>query len=163
MKRLNVLAATTLIFGAGYVCGQMQVGEPELARAVVQEEGVDSISNETLTNYQKFRKAATDLQASLQGENLNVGATEDPNFFALSVGGIDAVRDLEEGRGVDPETFAAIYADRVTTEVRAALDTDADGRIRYKGTVIRLYSKDKLNEIFNRRKQVDLRASRVGG
>lgn len=163
MKRLKFLAATTLIFGAGYLCGQFQVGDPAIAHAIAQKEGVDAISNETLANYQKFRKSATDLQASLQGENLNVSATEDPNFFAISVGGIDAIRDLEEGRGVDPETFAAIYADRVTTEVRAALDTDADGRIRYKGTVIRLYSKERLNEVFNRRKQVDLRASRVGG
>lgn len=81
----------------------------------------------------------------------------------LSVAGIDAVRDLEEGRGVDPETFAAIYADRATPEVTQNIDTDADGRKRYKGTVIRLYSKERLKEIFQRRDAVEIRGKRVGG
>lgn len=165
MKRIGTLAVAALIFGSGYFCGNRHVAQPQIVSANTQQQkdtGVQ-ISDESLKSYYGFRKSATDLEASLRGENLNVSATEDPNFFALSVGGIDAVRDLEEGRGVDPETFAAIYADRVTTDVRAALDTDADGRIRYKGTVIRMYSKDRLNELFNRRKQIEIKSSRVGG
>ena len=67
----------------------------------------------------------------LSAEQRHRSATEGENYFALSVGGIDSVQQLEEGRGVDPETYAAIYAERALPDVAEHLETDDNGRIRY--------------------------------
>jgi hypothetical protein len=159
MKRLPVVLSFAVVFGCGFLCGTFRAVDPTTAQA--QEElGVEEISNDTLIAYLKFRKGCIDLGDSLAAEDLNIPATEDINFFALSVGGIDAVRDLEEGRGVDPETFAAIYADRASPEVTQHFDVDDLGRVRYKGTVVRMYSKARLREIFQRRDQITIRAAR---
>ena len=93
----------------------------------------------------------------------------------MSVGGIDVVRDLEEGRGVDPETFAALYAfedqelpgtgrkervfKRFGVDVSQYLDTDENGRIRYKKKVVQLYSTERLNQLFNRRDELQILSS----
>jgi hypothetical protein len=159
MKSLSVVLTFAAIFGCGYLCGSFQGLQPESA-AAQEQIGVEEISNDTLIAYLKFRKACSDLGDSLTAESLNVPATEDVNYFALSVGGLDAIRDLEEGRGVDPETFAAIYADRANPSITQHLDTDDLGRVRYKGTVVRMYSRERLREIFQRRDQIVIRASR---
>lgn len=160
MKRLPVVLSFATVFGCGVVCGTFLQRELPVAQAAQQEIGVEEISSDTLTAYQKFRKACGDLEDSLVAESLNVRATEDTNFFALSVGGVDAIRDLEEGRGVDPETFASLYADRASPEITQHLDTDDLGRIRYKGTVVRMYSKERLRDVFQRRDQIAIRAAR---
>ena len=113
--------------------------------------------------YQRFIKGSNELSDSLASESLNTLAVEGRNFFALSVGGVDALRDLEEGRGVDPETFAAIYADRATPDVTQHIDTDPEGRKRYKKNVIRMYSKERLREVFRLRDEMEIRSRRMGG
>ncbi len=163
MKRFGKLLAGSAVFAFGYTCGIFQAGSPADLQAVAQPDRkiVEAVSNETLEAYVKFRKGGSDLADSLRAESLNTVAVEGINFFALSVGGVDAVRDLEEGRGVDPETFAAIYADRASTEVTQHVDTDAEGRKRYKGAIVRMYSKERLREIFQRRDQIEIRSKRL--
>lgn len=163
MLKSGKLIAGLAVFGVGYVFGNFQGAETVRLQAVQEQSGVENISNETLQAYQKFRKGCYDLSDSLKGESLNVSAVEGVNFFALSVGGVDAVRDLEEGRGVDPETFAAIYADRANPEVTKNITTDSDGRKRYKDTIVRMYSKERLKEVFQRRDQIEIRGKRVSG
>ncbi len=163
MLRNCKMLAGAMVFGFGYLCGTWNAGMPQNLSAVQQQKPVEEISSDTLTAYQKFRKGSNDLSDSLAGESLQVSAVEGLNFFALSVGGIDAVRDLEEGRGVDPETLAAIYADRASPEISQHVDTDPQGRRRYKGTVIRMYSKERLKEVFQRRDQMEIRGARLGG
>jgi len=159
MRRLTAVVSLAVVFAAGYIFGHLGAVEPRTA-AAQEQLGVEEISNDTLISYVKFRKGCRDLLDSLNAESLNVSATEDINYFALSVGGVDAVRDLEEGRGVDPETFASIYADRASPEVTQHLDTDDLGRVRYKGTVVRMYSRERLREVFQRRDQITIRSSR---
>ncbi|MFN8706776.1 MAG: hypothetical protein ACK50J_08860, partial [Planctomyces sp.] len=113
--------------------------------------------------YQRFIKGSNELSDSLAAESLNTVAIEGSNFFALSVGGVDALRDLEEGRGVDPETFAAIYAGRASQQVTEHITTDGSGRKLYKGSIIRLYSRERLEEIFQRRDQMNNRSKNIGG
>ena len=85
------------------------------------------------------------------------------------------MRDLEEGRGVDPETFAALYAfedqelgatgkterifKRFGVDVSQHLDSDDHGRIRYKGKVVQMYSTDRLNQLFKRRDELQILSS----
>ena len=111
--------------------------------------------------YVKFFRAADKLEQSLIAESLMTAVVQGTNFFAISVGGVDAVLDLEEGQGVDPETFATIYAGRASGKILPFLDQDSAGRWRYKGTIIRMYSRERLREVFQRRDQMEIRARRL--
>lgn len=116
--------------------------------------------------YGRAVRAIEDLNGYLTAIRFQRTAFIGTNYFGVSVGGIDAIRDLEEGRGVDPETLAALYAGFAIPSVAADLnlkrDRDprgnvilkidaADGRLRYKGAVIRMYSPARLRELFDRR------------
>ena len=124
------------------------------------------LSEETLLLYGRVERALKDLDGFLKAIDFEKSGVIGINHFALSVGGIDAIRDLEEGRGVDPETLAALYAGFARPEVAKHLNVrktegtsgaliikieDADGRLRYKGTTVRLYSPTRLRELFERR------------
>ena len=60
----------------------------------------------------------------------------------------DAISDLETGRGVDPETFAALYAEQATDEVRLKLTRDDQGRLLYNGKLVQMYSISRLKTAF---------------
>ena len=124
------------------------------------------LSGETLLLFGRVERALKDLDGFLQAIGFENSAVIGINYFAVSVGGIDAIRDLEEGRGVDPETYAALNAGFAKPEVAKHLNLrksesttgtlhlkieDADGRLRYKGTAVRLYSPTRLRELFKLR------------
>ncbi len=124
------------------------------------------LSDDTMRAYARSDRALRDLDGFLRATGYEKTAFIGTNYFAISVGGIDAIRDLEENRGVDPETFAALYAGfaipsvakhlnlKKTTNLdgRLELKIEAlDGRLRYKGAAVRLYSPEKLRELFMRR------------
>lgn len=163
MKRFGNWLAVALVFGVGYACGTFNAGEPSHLRAVQELKPVGDMSRDTLISYKSFLKGSKDLADSLSAESLNIPAMPGLNYFAMSVGGVDAVRDLEEGRGVDPETFAAIYADRASPELTQHIETDSEGRKRFKGSVVRMYSQERLKELFQRRDQLEVRSTRIGG
>jgi hypothetical protein len=64
------------------------------------------------------------------------------------------VADLESGRGVDPETFAALYADLAAGNLRADIERDSQGRLTYKNKVIRMYPIATLKQRFALRRQL---------
>ncbi|MEZ6126569.1 MAG: hypothetical protein R3C49_25890 [Planctomycetaceae bacterium] len=129
------------------------------------DEGGDDqveLSPQTMAMYRQMYRGMEELNGFLQATEFENSAIVQMNYFALSVGGIDAVRDLEDGRGVDPETFAGLYAGYARPEVAEHLNMEylpggavrviaADGRLRYKGTAVRMYSPDRLSELFRRR------------
>ncbi|MEO1982765.1 MAG: hypothetical protein ABGZ24_19825, partial [Fuerstiella sp.] len=80
------------------------------------------LSGETLLLYGRVERALKDLDGFLEAINFENSAMIGTNYFAVSVGGIDAIRDLEEGRGVDPETYAALYAGYARPEVAKHLN-----------------------------------------
>ncbi|MEZ6059704.1 MAG: hypothetical protein R3C19_05020 [Planctomycetaceae bacterium] len=164
MRRLPMMLAAAGLFGIGYLTGLSQAGNSKALIAATQppqQSGIAALSDDTLVTYKKAFRSTNDLSDILRAESLYAPATEGLNYFALSVGGIDVVRDLEEGRGVDPETFAALYADRAVPEISQNIDRDESGRVRYKGTVVRLYSRDQLKEMFRHRDQLEVRARRA--
>jgi len=69
------------------------------------------------------------------------------------------MEDLQSGQGVDPESFAAIYAKQVKPELQAALTTDDQGRILYNDQLVRLYSRSRLERLGAERVKLSL----VGG
>lgn len=151
-------------------------GFPAVARA--DEAFSKEFSPETLLAYGRFERGMQDLNGYLKANRLEVPAFSGVNFFGVSVGGIDAIRDLEESRGVDPETFAALYAGFALPKVarhlnlkkeivfggRVRLRIDAaDGRLRYKDSAVRMYSPDRIADLFDQRSsfQVDEERKRL--
>ena len=73
------------------------------------------------------------------------------NAFLVLSGGGNARQDLESGNGVDPETFAALYAGQAIPEIQEQLGLDAENRVTYGGEVVRLYSRSRLSRMFAER------------
>ena len=132
------------------------------AQDVPDEEAVVELSPTATTQYGRALLVMQDIEGFLQAINFERKAIIGTNFFSVSVGGIDAIKDLEEGRGVDPETLAGLYAGFALPEVAQHLNTETlpggsikvlspDGRLRYKGTVVRMYSPELLRAVFARR------------
>ncbi len=161
MRRHRWLVTFAIVFALGYGTCWIHHGSQTLVKATQEATGVDALTTDTLVEHKRFTSAASDFSGALVAEGTYTSGSEGQNYFALSVGGIDVIRDLEDSRGVDPETFAAIYADRASPEVSQHLDQDDSGRWRYKGTVIRMYSRERLREIFQQRDRLEIRSRRV--
>jgi hypothetical protein len=131
----------------GYGLGASQILSPatllaqgDAKKAATTAPAASSDLTEDTKN--KIRAAAESLKAArdaLVDEGKYVAATKGVNAFAVLTGGCNAVRDLENGAIVDPETFAALYADLGTDAVAAELGHDAENRLTYKGKVIRMF------------------------
>lgn len=148
MKNVSRYLAAVALVGLGYMLGSSQ-SSTSLVHAQGGADGAPS---------QESVKAITDVYTAVQaakttlsGEGRYNLATKSLNVSALCSGGVDAVADLEAGRGVDPETFAALYADQATDEIAADIGKDEQGRLTYKGKVIRMYSVSKLKQMYQER------------
>lgn len=159
--RLSLPRRSFLKFGLLSAAGGLS-----LRSARADEQLPPELSRESLLAYSRLERAILDLDGFLRAIGFQTNAFLGVNYFGVSVGGIDAIRDLEEGRGVDPETFAALYAGFAVPSIAQHLNLERDmtgggraslrissqdGRLRYKGAAIRLYSRQKLAELFNRR------------
>lgn len=145
LKTLSVLA----VLGFGYVLGSTQAFSPRPVGAQVGDgAGPSPEATKKVSEAFNALKAAAE---TLEQENLYVSATPNLNVFSIAAGGINAIQDLEDGRGVDPETFAALYAGEGKPEVKEHLDTDDQGRLTYKGKVIRIYPKQRMKKIYQER------------
>lgn len=144
-KTVSVLGLLTL----GYVLGTTGTFGPRSLRAQAGAEGGPSA--ESLTKLKEAFAAIKGAAETLEQENLYVSATTTLNVFSVTAGGLNAVQDLEDGRGVDPETFAALYAGEAKPEVKEHLDYDDQGRLTYKGKVVRIYPKQRMKKIFQTR------------
>jgi len=139
-----------LMLGIGYGLGLSNMG-PTSAKA---QDGDVGISQETGDKIRAANKALNEAMESLQSEGKYESITEGINSFLVLSGGGSARADLESGRGVDPETFAALYAGRAIPEIQDLLGTDDQNRITYNNEVIRLYSKSRLRQILANRVKV---------
>ena len=100
-------------------------------------------------------KAALDAinvaQQALMQEGLYTPAVEGLNTFAVTAGGVNAISDLETGRGVDPETFAGLYAGLAVDEVNEQLGRDDEGRLTYKNRLIRMSPISDIKRMYSNR------------
>jgi len=173
MRRTAAILSGVALFAAGFVCGHLDTAFPLKLNAQLDEPA--QLTPDALTTYQKARKAVSDLNDTFIAAGFSTAGTSDVNYFSVSVGGIDVMRDLEEGRGVDPETFAALYAfedqeigatgktepifKRFGVDVSQHLDKDDRKRIRYKKKVVQMYSTERLNQLFERRDELQILSS----
>lgn len=144
---LRSFLALGLLF-SGYVLGASGILGPAALRAQQQPAEVD---DETLSSLGSAYNALNEAMVELQRRDRYRPAIQGINSFAISVGGLDVRNDLESGASVDPETFAGLYADRAIDDVAQHLDRDEEGRLTYKGNVIRMYPISRLKQLFAQR------------
>ena len=146
---VRTMAAAALVafgyfLGANGVVSSNSVNAQEAAAA-------DTPSDEAVEKIEAVYSALQGAVDALAQEGRYKPVTKGINVFAITVGGIDAQKDLDNGRGVDPETFAALYADQAIDEVQEFLDRDEQNRLTYKGKVVRMYPISRLKARYQER------------
>jgi hypothetical protein len=153
---LRKFSSIALLLGAGYLCGVVHTA----IRSAGAQPGTE-LSESTADKVREANAALQSAMQSLESENRYVGITIGPTAFLVLSGGGDAQADLESGNGVDPETFAALYAAMsiegedglIDPTIKEALALDAEGRVTYNGEVVKLYNRQTLQEYFASRVQ----------
>ncbi len=148
MRILSRSFVVLCLIAVGYVLGASGAFAPSSSLAEEKQAGP---SKEALESIKGATTALNATMALLQQEGAYVPAIVGINSFATTVGGVNAIEDLETGRGVDPETFAGLYANQAVAEVAAHLGKDEEGRVTYKNKVVRMYSVARLKDLFARR------------
>jgi hypothetical protein len=140
------------VLAVGYVWGRYDA-VPSVPTLMAQDAEAGP-SDETQQKIRTAHEALKTAMEALKGESLYNPATSGMNVYAVLSGGVDAVNDLEEGRGVDPETFAALYSDLALDEVAQHLAKDAEGRLTYKNKLVRIYPVTRLKRVHAKRQLV---------
>lgn len=143
-KTVSVLS----IFGLGYLAGAMQLTGQSSAVAQLAD---DAVGEEVTKSITAAYSALQTVRSNLNQEGRYNPATKMMNVNGVMAGGIDSIADLESGLGVDPETFGALYADLASDEVSINLDYDENGRLTYKGKIVRIYSIERLKAFYKKR------------
>jgi hypothetical protein len=131
----------------GYALGVLQFSAPLPLRA----EPTTDISGPVRDKLRDADRVLAEAMQALQDDKRYIPAIMGLNAFATSVGGVDAMADIESEQGVDPETFAGLYAGQAVPEVAEHLARDAQGRVTYKNRVVRLYNPTRLKQLFANR------------
>lgn len=138
------------VFSLGYFAGTSHWQADSRLNAQgfgAAQPGADELTEKIGEAYAAVQTA----RGTLDQDGLYNPATKTANITGIMSGGVDAVADLESGRGVDPETFAALYAGMANDAVAAELDKDELGRLTYKGKVVRIYSISRLKLMYQER------------
>lgn len=159
MSRVSTVVGGCLLVAVGFVLGRVDFSAPEAnAQDVFGNEnsklGDFDISNETVDKIRLANDALTAAQESLRLEAKYKPATVGVNAFLILTGGGDVVGDLEQGQGIDPESFAALYAGQGTEEVKDHLSYDSEGRLTYKNQLVRMKSPHKLKSVYEYREEL---------
>jgi hypothetical protein len=133
------------LLSIGFLLGSHLVRFPSSALAQGDREQTPTAIRERL---RETSRVLAETMQLLQEERRYVPAIQGLNSFATSVGGVDALADLESGRGVDPETFAGLVAGQAVAEVAEHLSHDAEGHLTYKNKVVRMYNASRLRQLF---------------
>lgn len=152
MRLFARLTAVFAIFAVGYFCGSASTSLS--MRAMGQDEpAAEASAGKTLSDETKkaIETAATSLNAAVEALKLDqayTSATKGVNTFGVFTGGIDSIKDLEDGRGVDPETFAALYAGLASEEIADKIGRDEEGRVTYNGRLVRMYPVSRIRALY---------------
>ena len=147
------VGTTCCLLAVGYVLGSTDLLQLSSSQAQpglkVQEDDAEitiDIANDAVRQIQRIHESLQSAMETLRIEGHYNPATEGVNPYLVLTGGGDAIDDLERGTGVDPVTFAALYAGKAVREVQDELSRDESGRLMYKKNLIRIYSVDRLKQ-----------------
>lgn len=150
MRRTTTILGGLLVFAAGYAAGTSGTSLNRTATAFDDAQPAPAIelAEETQSKIHEAKLSLQDAMGALESEGRYSSITDGLNAFLILSGGGNAMEDLESGHGVDPETFAALYAGLAIPEVEDHLARDDQGRLTYKGKVIRMYSQSRLEQSY---------------
>jgi hypothetical protein len=161
MRTMRTIVSSLLLLGIGFVAGSANLplfsvthAFDDAAAPAQGEAGEVQLAEETRTKIHDAKLALQDAMDALEAEGRYGAITDGINAFLVLSGGGDALSDLESGHGVDPETFSGLYAGLAIPEVGDHLAKDEQGRLTYKGKVVRMYSQARLERLFNTRTQL---------
>ncbi len=157
MKNSNVKSSikrigyTLSLLSIGYLLGisgsliPQNIKAQPAASANEDEAQVDiQLSNEAIKEIQSAHESLTQAMETMKLEGKYTAATEGVNSYLVLTGGGNAIEDIQQGTGVDPFTFAALYAGLATEEISDDLSWDDSNRLMYKNKIIRIYSIEEL-------------------
>jgi hypothetical protein len=142
------------VFGAGLMAAGYALGATDaldLRRVGAQEATETGVSKETALKIKAATIALRDAADALRSEGRYEAITNDVNSFLVLSGGGNAREDLMSGAGVDPETFAALYAGAAIEEIQDQLAFDDQNRLTFNDQVVRMYSKARLQRMMAER------------
>jgi len=167
MRTTATITGGVILLTIGYALGASNVLSPALLLAQAggdkkyakSKPGSDAAASQELSDETKAKiKAASDALKTAMDALVNEGkydsAIKGVNTFAVLSGGNNAVSDLKSSRGVDPETFAALYAGLATDSVIIDLGKDAEGKLTYKNRVVRIYPISEIRNAYARRSEL---------
>ena len=147
-RTLLFAAALLAAFAAGRLAGPAPAAAVAAAAPAVQPAGPDdAVISQIKTGHDALRRA----QSNLEQTGAYVPAANGVNAFITMAGGYDVLGSLQSGRGVDPETYAALEAGYAPQAVLTDLGRDPNGRLTYRGELIRLMSRETLRSLYLRR------------
>ncbi|MCA9055524.1 MAG: hypothetical protein KDA75_16900 [Planctomycetaceae bacterium] len=147
MQSVRTMAFGAAMLVCGYLLGTTGAFDSSPATAYDDEEQVGpgkDAENKIRTAQRNLQEAMEQLR---QDGNYNA-ITDGVNPFLVLSGGGDALQDLDSGNGIDPWTFAGIYAGKAIPEVAEELGTDDEGRVTYNDKPITVYSRKRLTQMF---------------
>ncbi len=155
--QFKTLAFGLAMLSVGYLSGS---GALSLQSSLTAQDASVELSEETATKIHTANEALKSAMDALQQDGKYEGLSETPNAFLILCGGGNATEDLASGQGVDPETFAALYAGSVKPEIKDALTKDDQGRLLHNDQLVRLYSRTRLEKLFAERTKLSLAGSK---
>lgn len=141
------------LLAVGYVAGAG--GWLQSPQAFAQPDGASAgPGKESENKIRAVQSALQEAMEQLRQDGKYNTITDGINAFLILSGGGDALQDLESGNGVDPETFAALYAGKGTPEIKDQLGTDDEGRLTFNDKPITIYSRKRLERMFAERLRI---------
>jgi len=145
MRILGQSLVAAGLIAVGYVAGVSGAFWPAMLGA---QEAATDLPEESADKVKAATAAVNAAMVQLQNDKRYTPAIKGVNTFAVTVGGLNALADLKDGRGVDPETFAGLYAGLAIDEVAEKISRDDQGRLTYNNKVIRIYPISRLKMLF---------------
>jgi hypothetical protein len=163
MRTSATITGCFALLTIGYALGASQILSPGLLLAQAgkgkSRPGADSqagqpLSDETKTKIKAAADALKTAMEALVAEGRYNPAIKGTNAFAVLTGGSDSMRDLQSRGGVDPETFAALYAGLAADSVIIDLGRDPEGKLTYRGRVVQMYPISTIRAAYARRADI---------
>lgn len=154
--RLKTAGFGLAMLAIGYLGGTGTLTGFSLDRGVTAQGTDTPLSEDSEAKVRAAHDSLKTAMDALQQDGLYAGLSDSPNSYLVLAGGGNALDDLQSGQGVDPETFAALYAGQVKQEILDSLTRDEQGRLLYNEQLIRLYSRSRLEKVLANRTKYSL-------
>ena len=162
MRTSATITGCLALLAIGYSVGASQILSPGLllaqggkgkSKLAADAAAAQPLSDETKTKIKAAADALKSAMEALQAEG-RYDSVKGANSFAILTGGGNSLADLKGAAGVDPETFAGLYAGLASDSVVSDLGRDPEGKLTYKNRVVRMYPVSVIKAAYARRADI---------